>query len=274
MLTPTSLAYNCDLSRLAVFIPTAKVELWMLSTIQPAENTRLPSTLAASVAKIAGSSTSDKASFASAQESITCIICLQGNSESLKDHSEKMEQLPCEHRFHEACIRKWLTQHQNKHNGCPVCRDGKPEPDAPARLSSLRTDRQSTHISPPVSETQREQNAVEQIYRLTGCKPLLTSNASLAGALALAPISGTVVSLAVLFAGSQIKPLKKEGIYFLAAFTGIGCAVCLSIAVYMKRAQIKAKAIDRLQGIASQANPQLRADVENARSASHSDRQT
>lgn len=49
----------------------------------------------------------------------TCAVCLSGNETSDSGGaSENVVGLPCGHRFHNSCIRKWL------HNGsarCPLC---------------------------------------------------------------------------------------------------------------------------------------------------------
>lgn len=40
-----------------------------------------------------------------------CIICYQ-------NYTDKVVKLPCNHNFHDICIKKWLTDH----NTCPLCR--------------------------------------------------------------------------------------------------------------------------------------------------------
>jgi len=62
----------------------------------------------------------------SSESALECAIC-QDEFIDPKDPSRKpvfARQLPCEHRFHDECIRPWLTR-----NGtCPICRKSVWEP--------------------------------------------------------------------------------------------------------------------------------------------------
>ena len=62
---------------------------------------------------------------ASAESSGDCIVCLL----EYEDGDEMRRLLPCNHRFHKACIDPWLADHET----CPVCR----QIVAPSRLSRL-----------------------------------------------------------------------------------------------------------------------------------------
>lgn len=50
---------------------------------------------------------------------VTCAICLDDLLESVK-------MLPCQHKFHELCINKWLREMINENQGCPLCRKRAP----------------------------------------------------------------------------------------------------------------------------------------------------
>eukprot|EP00438_Fugacium_kawagutii_P024271 Skav206665 [mRNA] locus=scaffold56:80774:81388:+ [translate_table: standard] len=53
------------------------------------------------------------------EEPCSCAICLEDRREE-----EEEAQLPCGHRFHKACVRKWLIY---EHLRCPMCNSG-PDP--------------------------------------------------------------------------------------------------------------------------------------------------
>eukprot|EP00438_Fugacium_kawagutii_P007109 Skav222882 [mRNA] locus=scaffold1102:118141:118440:- [translate_table: standard] len=48
------------------------------------------------------------------EEPCSCAICLE-------EKQEEEAQLPCGHRFHKACVKKWLTSHYLR---CPLCNSG------------------------------------------------------------------------------------------------------------------------------------------------------
>jgi hypothetical protein len=50
-----------------------------------------------------------------------CVICLEG-----WDEERIAKEMPCKHKFHEGCIKKWL----GIHGSCPVCRYNMPVEDS------------------------------------------------------------------------------------------------------------------------------------------------
>ncbi|KAK1283862.1 E3 ubiquitin-protein ligase RING1-like [Acorus calamus] len=66
----------------------------------------------ASKASIAAMEEVEAAAVAEGEE---CPVCLEGLAE---EEAEPARAMPCKHRFHGECIRKWLEMH----GSCPVCR--------------------------------------------------------------------------------------------------------------------------------------------------------
>eukprot|EP00058_Branchiostoma_floridae_P001093 XP_002586581.1 hypothetical protein BRAFLDRAFT_106176 [Branchiostoma floridae] len=61
--------------------------------------------------------------FARNEEAKTCSICIVNYRTG-----NRVKTLPCSHEFHEACIKRWLREHEN----CPTCRQPVREADSTA----------------------------------------------------------------------------------------------------------------------------------------------